>query len=394
MGTNKLVWFSGMLLGSMCASGCSLPSAPDSEPDGGLGTPVDWVETCDGAKRRALPDDLNARGPYDVGAITVELPRYRLEVWYPAQPQSAEGVDPKVYDIRTALAPAEAEKVSDAVNPWQPCECADGLPIDAVSDPFPLVVFVHGTASFRTQTLELVTHLASRGYVVAAADHPGLYLADTLALVCGYEPTGSRDLEGDIALAIETMRFPTEELAFLQGRVDLERIALVGHSAGGSAVAAAAGLPGVRTVVPLAGGTRVSAPDVQSLFMAALEDSVVPASRSREAFDRSTGKRSYVSLEGSGHLAFSNLCDTRNVDGKNLLEIGEEAGLCGANFAGLLFDCDPSYRPPEEINPPFHAAVTAVIDEALSCRPTAWQEQMQAFESVAEVVDEMSTDMP
>lgn len=373
---------------SLCflGTGCSPPPSPDTTNDAGPENPSEWTETCDGAKRRALPENLNAKGPYDVGAITVELPRYRLEVWYPAQPESAATVDAKIYDIRKALAPAEAEKVSDEDNPWQPCDCADGLPIENVSDPFPLVVFVHGTASFRTQTLGLVTHLASRGYVVAAADHPGLYLADTLALVCGYEPTGSRDLEGDISLAIETLRFPEGELAFLQGRVDLDRIALIGHSAGGSAVAAAADLPGVRAVVPLSGGTRVDDEEVQSLFMSALEDSVVPADRSREAYERSIGKRSYVALDGSGHLAFSSLCDTRNAAGKNLLEVGESSGLCGTNFAGLLFDCDPSYRPPEEINPPFYAAVTAVVDDTLSCRSVDWPDKVQGFSAVAEIL--------
>ena len=368
-------------------AGCSPRTIPAAN-DAGVEVFSDWTETCDGSKRRTLPENLNAKGPYDVGAVTVELPRYRLEVWYPALPQSAAAVDAKIYDIRKALAPAEAEKVSDQDNPWQPCDCADGLPIENVSDPFPLVVFVHGTASFRTQTLGLVTHLASRGYVVAAADHPGLYLADTLALVCGYEPTDSRDLEGDIELAIETMRFPEGELEFLRGRVDLERIALIGHSAGGSAVASAADLPGVKAVIPLSGGTRVDVPEVQSLFMAALEDSVVPASRSLEAYERSVGKRSYVALDGSGHLAFSSLCDTRNADGENLLEVGESSGLCGTNFAGLLFDCDPGYRPPDEINPPIYAAVTAVVDEALSCRAVDWQNQVQGFPAVDEILRE------
>lgn len=389
MGTKSRKTGIGFL--SICAwSFACTPATMVEKNDAGVETPAEWTETCDGAKRRALPENLNQKGPYDVGSVTVELPRYRLEVWYPAQPDSAATAASKIYDIRTALAPAEADKVSDEDNPWQPCDCADGLPIDNVSDPFPLVVFVHGTASFRTQTLGLVTHLASRGYVVAAADHPGLYLADTLALVCGYEPTGSRDLEGDIALAIDTLRFPEGELGFLQGRVDLDRIALIGHSAGGSAVAAAADLPGVKAVVPLSGGTRVDVDEVQSLFMAATEDSVVPASRSREAYDRSAGKRNYVELDGSGHLAFSSLCDTRNAAGKNLLEVGEASGLCGTNFAGLLFDCDPGYRPPAEINPPFYAAVTAVVDEALSCRTMEWSEKVQQFPAVAEVLQEES----
>ena len=47
------------------------------------------------------------------------------------------------------------------------------------------VVFVHGTASFRTQSLTQMTHWASRGFVVLAADHPKIRLKDLLANLGG-----------------------------------------------------------------------------------------------------------------------------------------------------------------------------------------------------------------
>lgn len=372
--------------------GCAPGAEPgegsaDGGPDAGPALAEGIVPACEGTFRRQVPARPAEAGAADVGSLTLELPRLRLEVWYPARPGSAAGAPPRVYDIRRALAPAEAEKVSDAQNPWQPCDCAEDLPLDEAAGPLPLVVFVHGTAAFRHQSLGLATHLARRGFVVAAADHPGLYLADTLALVCGYEPTGSRDLRGDVQLVLDTLRQAEGPLAFLAGRIDLERVGLVGHSAGGSAVAAAADLAGVQAVASLAGNTPVQAAGVQSLFLAALEDAVVPADRSRAAFEQSAGPSAYLALAGSGHLAFSDLCETRNEAGQNLLEVGREVELCGANLAGLLFDCDPAYVPQAEINPPFHTAVTATLESALFCSTANLGAELADFGAVAEFAE-------
>ena len=86
-----------------------------------------------------------------------------------------------VYDLREHLPKSEQGKISDSKNPWQACSCYRDLPIDEGHGPYPVLVFVHGTAGFRTQSLSQLTHLASRGFVVLAADHPGLMLADILA---------------------------------------------------------------------------------------------------------------------------------------------------------------------------------------------------------------------
>ena len=44
-----------------------------------------------------------------------------------------------------------------------------------------MIIFAHGTAGFRHQSLAQMTHWASHGFVVAAVDHPGLKLGDLLA---------------------------------------------------------------------------------------------------------------------------------------------------------------------------------------------------------------------
>ncbi|HEX9104448.1 MAG TPA: hypothetical protein VF997_19690, partial [Polyangia bacterium] len=92
------------------------------------------------------------------------------EVWYPAKLGSDAGKSKIVYDIREHLPPADAAKIPDSDNPPQDCDCFRDLPIDDGHGPYPLVVFIHGTAAFRTQSLTFMTHWASRGFIVVSAD--------------------------------------------------------------------------------------------------------------------------------------------------------------------------------------------------------------------------------
>lgn len=382
----------GLLGATLLCVACSSSSPP---ADGGPRVPlVDGEPGCDAALFRPSGADLSARGGYDVGALTLSLPRLRAEVWYPALPGSQASQPPRVYDIREALEPVEAARVADDQNPWQPCDCAEGLPLDTKSGPFPVVVFVHGTASFRTQSLGLVTQLASRGFVVVAADHPGLMLRDTLAFVCGYETTGPRDLRGDIALLLDTLGKGDGPLSFLAGHIDLSRVGLVGHSAGANAVADAADLPGVQAVAALAGSAPVDAPGVRSLFLAALEDGVVPPDQSYAAFAASGPPKAYAALSSAGHLAFSDLCETENAAGQTLLEVGQEVPLCGADLAGFLFDCDPSFLSAESRNPAIDAAVAATLERALLCRTHDLAAALSSFEVLREpeAIEAVSTD--
>jgi hypothetical protein len=70
---------------------------------------------------------------------------------------------------------------------------------------------------------------ASRGFVVVAADYPGLMLADQLCSAgCGCQPSGAADYPGDILAQINALNAPTGEVAFLAGHVDMTRVAVGG----------------------------------------------------------------------------------------------------------------------------------------------------------------------
>ena len=94
-----------------------------------------------------------------MGVKTVTLGGLTVEVWYPGVPGSEAGVDARRYDIRGSLPDSEQAKVPDAKTPWQDCDCYPDVPVDGAHGPYPAVIFVHGTAGFRSQSLEHVDAL-------------------------------------------------------------------------------------------------------------------------------------------------------------------------------------------------------------------------------------------
>jgi len=339
--------------------------------------PLVDVEGCEGAARLETPADPAAMGPWPVGARTVDVGGLTVEVWYPAEPGSESGIPPMDYDIRYALPPSQQSLISDDLAPSHPGACYPDLPIDA-RGPYPVVVFVHGTASWRSQSLSLVTHWASRGFVVVAADHPGLWLADTLSLICPDTPSGSQDLSGDVDQMLAALASPTGDLAFLDGRLDLERVAMTGHSAGGSAAAELADRPGVQVAIPMASGAPPVASETlrSTLFLGGVDDSVVPFSSTRAGYEATDSAKWLVGLEPAGHLAFSDICSITNDAGDDILSIAVDAGVCGAAMAGFLFDCDPSFLDGARASTLVGHATIAVLETELACidRSATWDD--------------------
>ncbi len=104
---------------------------------------------------------------------------------------------------------------------------------------WPLVVFAHGYDVTPLTYHDLLHHLASAGFVVAAPFFP-------------LEAAGGTLNENDLANEPQDIKFViTKTLAagtvpgLLDGMIDPAHIALVGHSDGGEAVLGEAYLPGV-----------------------------------------------------------------------------------------------------------------------------------------------------
>ena len=367
MSRTGLVIVVGWTLAFIAACGGSGGGNGDDGPP--VGTDIDG---CDGAKLLAVPADPSAAGPWAVGARTVKVGRLTVEVWYPAPPGSDAGMPKTRYDIRQALNPSQRTLVPDADNPVQECDCVRDLPIDTERGPYPVVVFIHGTAGFRHQSVHQATHWASRGFVVIAADHPGLMLGDLLAQFCPDDPSGAQNLPGDIDAMLAALAAPSGSLAFLAGKVATDRVAVIGDSAGGSAAANASTRPGVRVVASLAGNAAAKmGPSLEhALFMGGKSDQVVSYGQVSTAWSGSVMPRDLVGITGAGHLVFSDLCESKNAAGKDLLGVATQYNLCGANLAGMLFDCDPSYIAGPRGWEITNFATSAVLEPALHCTTT------------------------
>lgn len=347
-------------------STAEIPTSTTPTTDTSSGDPTGaQAEGCDGARLLAVPEDTSLPGPWPVGARTAVFNGLTLEVWYPATPGSEVDMTPIEYDIRSSLPDSEQAKVPDESNPWQPCDCYRDLPLDADHGPYPPVIFIHGTAGFRSQSLEQVTHWASRGFVVLAADHPGLWLHDLLGQLCGV-PAPPQNLAADLATIVGGIKAPVAELAFLADRIDPERIAMAGHSAGGSAIKGGGGV--AQVLIPMAaGGVSPGAALQSTLVMGAQADQVVNYDSQSDGYAESPARKRLVGISNAGHLAFSSLCSLRNAADQDFLEIAAEFDVCGAQFAGALFDCSDTYTPDATNWAITNYATSAALEETLHC---------------------------
>jgi len=211
-------------------------------------------------------------------------------------------------------------------------------------------------------------HWASRGFIVASADHPGLWLSDILGSVCGLPTSGGQDMVGDLETVLAGFTGGDESLAFLADRVDLSRVAVVGHSAGANTATAAAELDGVQVVVSMAGSGSTDVSGLSSaLFLGGMADSVVTFSLTQSAYESSTAPRRLMGIAEGGHLIFSDICELTNDEGQDLVEIATEAGVCGTEFASFLFDCAASTIPAQDARALISASSTWELERHLHC---------------------------
>jgi hypothetical protein len=330
--------------------------------------PVAEATGCEGARLLANPADPSAPGPFPAGVRTLNVNGLVTEVWYPAVRGSQKGKAKASYDLRLQLPPAEQGKIPDAANELQPCDCYRDLPLDETHGPYPVIVFVHGTAAWRSQSAHQAAHWARRGFVVVAQDHPGLKLADVLRM-----DFSGADQAGDARALFASLVAPAGDLAFLAGHVDVDRRAAAGHSAGGGAVQSLGSEPGVRVLVPMAaGGTVAGASLTSTLVLGALDDSIVRFSDQQAGFAASPPPRRLVGLANAGHLAFSDICALAVKEG-GILALAQKYGVEVNPLVALLATdgCLPEQLPPERGWRLINYATSAVLEAELQCSEPA-----------------------
>ena len=333
------------------------------------------VSGCGSTKLYRVPDDTGVPGPWPVGVKTVKIAiagaSLVADVWYPAALGSETGKAQATYDLTTWLPPGQASKIPPSENSPQKCNCYRDLPIDGSHGPYPGVIFIHGTGSFRTASLSTMTQWASRGFVVLAADHFGLYLTDFLAGASFGACLGSgvlQDLGRDVDAIIAGLTAKSGELAFLGSSVDMTRIGISGHSQGAWNAGSFSTKPNVQVDMPIAtsnAGVSASSSLKSVLIVSGMSDSVLAYSGDQAAYTASPPPKRLVGITGADHIDVTDLCWEKNPNGKRAIDVATEAGVCGAIFLSTLAKCTAT--DPKATIGIVNAVTTAALEETLHC---------------------------
>lgn len=243
------------------------------------------------------------------------------------------------------------------------------MPAASADAPWPVVIIVPGVNIAPEAYRWLAVALARSGYVTVTYSWVDMLFGDHRGLTPGLDQAlAHRDRYGTgptataVAPILEHLAAPGP---VLDGRLDLNRVALGGHSGGGTVALQSANpgwVPGLRAVFAYASHTMTAtalgwppgalAPvpsGVPVLLMAGADDGVIAASRSRygigegdhdpirrtwdEAID-SASPGWYLRLAGASHFSFTDPFDPTS--GRSFLEVGRPAAAHDEALRSLI----------------------------------------------------------
>jgi hypothetical protein len=324
---------------------------------------------CTSAPPAAAPTCADAPyqdpGPWASGVTTLDVGGVPVEVWYPVDRDAVSGMPRDVYDMRDFL-PEEmrTEIPVDAPTTFETPAYRDA-PLASGDEAFPVVYFSHGLGGFRTQSTAITAHVAEWGHFVVAPQHPERDLAQVLGggMIADAAYTQISNAHARmIELDATGGRFA--------GRVDLEHLAVMGHSAGGGAVQ---GLVddseiGFDTWIGMATVTGPRVSTIPGLLLGGTADGLATPDSMMNLFmnDITATSARFVEIENAGHLAFSDLCVIGRERG-GVLQIAMDAGLPIEPVVIQLANdgCTEDYLPVEEAWPAIRHYLVAHLRDTL-----------------------------
>ncbi|HYI60381.1 MAG TPA: dienelactone hydrolase family protein [Acidimicrobiales bacterium] len=340
--------------------------------------------------------DWSARGPHGVGSQQLALDDgRRVAVWYPAEAGAGTDEPTGTFDITSLLSPELQAQVPADARPVHPVPAAPGAAPDRAAAPYPVVLFSHGFAGFPEQSADLVTHLASWGYVVAAPDHVERSLSGLLGTAAQGVPR--RDDPEVLAATLDLVLARATVAGPLEGMVDGTRVGVAGHSAGASAayrLAATDERVDAFAAYSVGSGQGDRAlpepPAVPGLVMVGEDDGIIEPRATRAVFEAMEPPKYMASIADSGHLVFSDLCLIGAEQG-GLVGIVERIGLpIPDDLLRLASDgCGEGALPVEEAFPAIDALSVAFfrahLDEEVGAADALQPGPLKGLDGDAEV---------
>jgi dienelactone hydrolase len=248
------------------------------------------------------------------------------EVWYPAQTRSGESA-PYIPELDRIADGLVASGELGAVQAWGlryvRAHGRSGAAVAATPSTFPVILLSPGGATNAEFYASFAEDLASLGFVIVGLNHPYDVAAvalqsGTVAIYTRPNPPRPDYIETRVAGRVADARFALDRLAELNlgagplaGRLDLDRVGIMGHSLGGLAAAQACvadprlkaclNLDGVQGGGPFSVRLGGSVPAQPFLFVTK-EPTLAPAIEQLLADHPTAGR---IIIPGAAHSDFS-----------------------------------------------------------------------------------------
>ena len=322
---------------------------------------TEWADAdADGVGDRldAYPEDseeatYGSVGPYVVGVTSLSMGDRNLEVFYPAEDGSQDGLDLASYELIDPF----PQEIQDLIITLAPGANATVV-IPAYRDlpshpdgPFPVLTFSHGSGGFPRAYSKLLSGIAAFGITVISINHLEWGLLDRLNL--GLPEEDQREADELVLSALALLDSESQDPdSLLSGAADTDQVATAGHSAGGQAAFAfpTPDNPEIKTLIGYATVPFSVTTDKPVLLLLGEDDFAITAEATLSSYDALVGTKRYVAVANAAHNSFTDQCEVI-YDGNDIIAAAQL--IFGAAFpeslAALARDgCLPENLAPSE----------------------------------------------